>query len=342
MKKLLSIFIGTFLCLSFAFGQQNIVEMRHSFPSTSIQTVEARTAGGSITVTGDAGAQATVVVRASGHNRLSESRVRELLEENYDINVRVENGRLIAEARARRTIIGRNQDGLSISFVINVPSNVSSELRTSGGSIQLSNLSGSAQNFQTSGGSLSIESVLSNINGRTSGGSINLRNSQGNIDLRTSGGSITAQNSSGTVVLRTSGGSLTLNNLSGNIEARTSGGSVTANDIQGALNAQTSGGSVNLNRLSGNVEASTSGGSLNVEMLSVNEFVRLTNSSGNISLTLPANQGYNLNVRGSNRVTTSGLQNFTGNMDERNINGTVGNGGATITARGQRVNLNFR
>ena len=342
MKKLLSLFIGTFLCLSFAFGQQNVVEIRHSFPSASIQTVEARTSGGSITVTGDAGAQATVVVRASGNNRLSESRVRELLEEKYDINVRVENGRLIAEARARRTIIGRNQDGLSISFVISVPSNVSSELRTSGGSIRIGDLNGSTQDFQTSGGSLSIENVSSNIDGRTSGGSINLRNSQGNINLRTSGGSIMAQNSSGIVILRTSGGSLTLNNLSGNIDARTSGGSVRANNIQGTLNAQTSGGSVNLNRLSGNVEASTSGGSLNVEMLAVNEFVRLTNSSGNLSLTLPANQGYNLNVRGSNRITTSGLQNFTGNIDERNISGTVGNGGATVNARGQRVNLIFQ
>ena len=341
MKKLVSFFIGTFLCITLAVGQQNVLEINHSFPAASVQTVEARTSGGSITVTGDAGTQATVAVRAS-NNRLSESQIRQRLEENYDISVRVENGKLIAEARQRRGLNIGNRDGLSISFVISVPNNVSSVLRTSGGSIRLSDLSGSTQSFQTSGGSLSIENVSSNIDGRTSGGSVTLRDSHGNIKLQTSGGSITAQNSNGAITLRTSGGSLTLNHLSGNIDARTSGGSVRANDIQGSLNTQTSGGSVNLNRLSGNVQASTSGGSMNVEMLSVSEYVRLTNSSGNITLTLPPNQGYNLNIRGSNRITTSGLQNFNGNIDERNINGAVGNGGATVEVRGQRVNLNFR
>jgi hypothetical protein len=340
MKKLLFLFVGTFLCLNYAIGQQDRPMISRSFPATSIQTVEARTSGGSITLTGDAGAQATVEVFVSG-NRLSNRDIERMLEENYEIDIRVESGRLIATAR-RKNVGGMRIGGLSISFRISVPSNIaSSELRTSGGSIRLSDLSGGTQNFQTSGGSLSVENVSGNIIGRTSGGSISLNNSHNNIDLQTSGGSITAQNSSGTITLRTSGGSLTLNNLNGNIEARTSGGSITANNVQGSLETRTSGGSVNLNRLSGNVNASTSGGSMSVEMLSVAESVRVTNSSGNISLTLPGNQGYNLNVTG-NRVETSGLQGFRGDMNERRINGTVGNGGAEVTVRGQRVNLSFR
>jgi DUF4097 and DUF4098 domain-containing protein YvlB len=345
MKNLFLLFISVFLfagcATNRATAQQNAPQISRSFPASSIQSVEANTSGGSITVVGDTRSQATVEVFASNNN-LSESRIKQLLEENYDIDIRVQNGKLIATAKPKRQITNWNQNGLSISFKISVPSGASSDLKTSGGSIHLSNLNGGSQNFQTSGGSLSIDNVRGNISGRTSGGSINVTNSHNNIDLRTSGGSITAQNSSGTLNLRTSGGSLNLTNLNGNIEATTSGGSINANDIQGTLKTRTSGGSINLNRLSGNVEASTSGGSMNVEMRSVNEFVRLTNSSGNLSVTLPANQGYRLDISARNRIDTSGLQNFNGNMNERSINGNVGAGGAEINARGQRVNLNFR
>ena len=338
MKKLSLFFIGTFLCLSLAVGQQNVVEMRHSFPAASVQTVEARTMGGGITVTGNAEAQATVEVRASGNNRLSEDRIRQLLEENYTIDVRVENGRLIATARRNGNV--RGQDQLSINFTINVSSNASSNLQTAGGGISISNLSGGTQNFQTSGGGISVRDVSGNITGTTAGGGVSLDNSQGTISLTTSGGGVSAQNSGGTITLTTAGGGLTLNNLNGNIRATTSGGGITANNIQGSLETTTGGGGVTLNRLSGNVTASTSGGAMSVEMISVNEFVRLTNN-GNITLTLPANQGYNLNVRGS-RIEAA-LNNFSGERDERSINGTVGGGGAEVNVRSsQRVNLSFR
>ena len=339
MKRVLFIFIGTFLCLHLAIGQQNVVEMRHSFPAASIQTVEARTMGGGITVTGNATSQATVEVRVSGTRGQSESLVRQLLEENHVIDIRVENGKLIAAARRNENT--RDEDQLSINFIINVPSNVSSDLQTMGGGIEISNLSGGTQNFQTMGGGLSVENVSGNITGRTMGGGITLGNSQGNINLQTNGGGVTAQNSSGTITLRTLGGGLTLINLNGTIEANTNGGGITANDIQGSLNTRTLGGGVTINRLSGNVEASTLGGAMNVEVLSANEFVRVSATNGNVSLILPANRGYSLNVSG-NRVEASGLNSFSGDRNERNINGMVGSGGVAVEVRGQRVNLNFR
>ncbi|MDR0332546.1 MAG: hypothetical protein LBI15_03695 [Dysgonamonadaceae bacterium] len=326
MKHLLLLFIGTFLCINIAVGQRNVVEMRHSFPATSIQMVEARTSNGSITVTGDANSQATVEVRVSGNNRLSESRIRQLLEENYDIDVRVQNGKLYATARPKRNArnVGNlRQENLSISLIISTPNNVSSDLRTSNGSIGVSNLSG-------------------NTVGRTSNGRINLDNSQGNINLTTSNGAISTQNSSGTITLKTSNGRIDLDNLTGVIVAGTSNARITANNIQGTLEVSTSNGAVTLNRLSGNVSASTSNGAVSVEMLSVSEFVRASTSNGNLNLTVPANQGYRLNVSARNRIGTSGLQNFNGNMNERSINGNIGNGGAEINVRGQRVNLNFR
>jgi hypothetical protein len=69
--------------------------------------------------------------------------------------------------------------------------------------------------------------------------------------------------------------------------------------------------------------------------------VNLTNS-GSLSLTLPANRDYTLKVR-ANKIETSGLRGFHGNMDNKNIDGTTGNGGPQIDIRSsQRVSLTFR
>ena len=344
MRILLSLFIAIFVCAN-AVGQRNEPIMIHSFPVESIQMVEVRASGGNITVTGNADSEVTVEVFAT-NPILSSSRIKELFEENHTIDIKEENGKLTVVARVRRlnpTTWDRigNRNRLSISFRINIPNDANSDLRTNNGNISISNLSGKSQVIQTSNGALSVTNISGNLVGRTSNGNISLNNSQGNINLTTSNSGISAQNSSGTITLRTSNGRISLDDLTGVIEARTSNGRITGNDIQGTLETRTSSGSITLNRLSGNVSASNSGGSMSVGMLSVDEFVRLSNSRESISLTVPDND-YNLNVRGD-RINTSGLRDFRGNMDlRRQLNGTIGGGGTEINVRGQRVNLTFR
>ncbi|MCL1974523.1 MAG: hypothetical protein FWG54_06895, partial [Bacteroidetes bacterium] len=246
---------------------------------------------------------------------------------------------LYAVAKPKSNFSGWNRSGLSIAFKISVPQEVNTHLRTSGGSIRINNLSGS-QDFATSGGSLTVEQVSGKIVGRTSGGSIRLKASGDIIDVKTSGGSITAEDCNGTINLMTSGGSLKMSNLSGTIQATTSGGSISASSLKGTLKTGTSGGSVRLEGISGNVEASTSGGSMTVWMESVRDYVKLSNS-GNLSLTLPSGMGYNLKARGE-RVETSGLKDFSGSIETRNIEGKVGNGGPQIEVRSSnRVTLRF-
>jgi len=88
------------------------------------------------------------------------------------------------------------------------------------------------------------------------------------------------------------------------------------------------------------VDAHTSGGSMNVNIKSANDYVKLSNS-GSINLSLPAGKGYHLNVR-ANKIETSGLKDFRGNMENKNIEGTVGKGGAEINVKSsQRVRLSF-
>ena len=342
MKKQFVLLISILICASLSStvqSQEKNLFMTRDFTASSIKQVEASTAGGSITVTGDAGSKAVVEVYTSGESR-SMDKIKQILDEYYTIDIKAEGGTLYVSAKQKKNIGNWSAKGFSISFKISVPNQVGSNLQTSGGSISISKLSGS-QNFKTSGGSLTIDNVSGNIAGLTSGGSINVTYSKDNIDLQTSGGSITAKNCSGKINLKTSGGSLNLNTLSGNIKASTSGGSVKANDIHGTLETGTSGGSMNLSEISGNVDAHTSGGSIDVNMKSVSEYVKLSNS-GNISLNLPAAQGYKMSVKASNKVSTSGLKDFRGKTDDKSMEGTVGNGGPEINVKSsQQVRLSF-
>ena len=104
--------------------------------------------------------------------------------------------------------------------------------------------------LQTSGGSLSIEDLVGELNARTSGGSINVGNITGNVELHTSGGSINTDTVTGNLNAHTSGGSIKVTidkQLTEDAKLTTSGGSITAyltSDIQLDINASTSGGRV--------------------------------------------------------------------------------------------------
>ena len=343
MKKLFVILVGIVFNATFftacANDWQNAPFLSQSFPAASIKAVEVSTSGGSITVTGDAEAEAVVEIYIS-RNNWSDERIRQAFEEDYVLDLRVEGGKLYAVAKSKNSLTGWNRQTLSISFKISVPKRIDSNLKTSGGGIRISDMSGT-QDFRTSGGSLTVENISGKVLGTTSGGSITVTNSSNVINLKTSGGSITARDCSGDIKLSTSGGSIKLTNLDGNIQTSTSGGSITANNINGTLNTGTSGGSVTLNGISGSVNAKTVGGSMTVEMQSVNDAVKLSNS-GVVNLTLPIGKGYDLNVRG-NKIETSGLQDFRGNIERDKLEGVVGNGEARIDIKtSQRVNLTFK
>ena len=343
MKKssllLVSVFVYALLFTNHANGQQRDPVLTRSFNASSIEVVEVITSNSSITMNGDAGSQAVVEVYAS-RNNWTASRVKQVLEENYTIEIKVERGKLYVEVKTKGGTFNRDRQGLNISLRLSVPNRVNTNLSTSNASIQIGSLSG-FHDIKTSNGSVKIDHVSGKILGRTSNGSITVTNANDDIDLKTSNGSITVKDCYGKTVMQTSNGSVNLSNLSGFISATTSNGSVKASAIKGELKVGTSNGSVNINDVSGSVDARTSNSSMNVTMESVSDYVKLTNS-GSLSLTLPAGHGYNLNVR-ANRIETSGLADFRGNTSSTNLEGTVGRGGALIEVRtSQRVSLSFR
>jgi hypothetical protein len=297
-----------------------------SLAKESFQKAEVETSGGNITVGGVSTSEARIEVFVDPNNsdNMSKEEIQKKLDEYYDLHISVNENRLTATARPKV----QNMDwkrGISVSFKLYIPQGVSTELSTSGGNIELSNLTGGTQDFTTSGGNLDLNHVSGKIIGRTSGGNIYVRDAKEDIDLATSGGDVKAIN------------------CQGKIKLITSGGSVHGDHIEGELSAHTSGGDVRLEGLSCSLETSTSGGDIDVAMVTLGKYVRINNSGGDIDLQMPKNQGLDLRLSGD-KIRVDELNNFSGTKDENEINGKMNGGGVPITVDGGsgRVSLTFK
>lgn len=316
-----------------------------SLAGSDIKNIEAETSGGNIAVTGVAAAEAKLEVYAvpnnSKANSLSEEEIKQKMTNDYEIKIDVSNNKLTVIAKPKNKNMNWKK-ALSISFRMYVPANVSTDLSTSGGNIDLKNLNGN-EKFSTSGGNLAIYDVAGKIDGTTSGGNITIENSKDDIELVTSGGNIDAKNCNGKLKLTTSGGNVNLTALKGNIKANTSGGNVSGDEIEGELNTATSGGNVQLSRLSCSVEASTSGGDINVSVIKLGQYVRLTNSGGNVTLDLPQNSSVDLHLS-ADKIKTGKLENFSGKLEEEKVEGKLNGGGTSVIVRadGGKINLGFK
>lgn len=332
MKKIIHVVLAVLLSTAVYAQHDSDTQpyLTKSLSSESIQDVYARTSGGGIMVSGVPVSEARIEVYVQPNNNrddITKEEIRKRLEEDYNLEVSVSAGKLTAVARPKDDHLSWKRN-LSISFKVYVPKNVNTDLKTSGGGIDLTNLSGTLT-FSTSGGGLHLDKLSGKIHGRTSGGGISLSDTHDDINLSTSGGGIDADNCSGNMILATSGGSIKLDGLQGTIEARTSGGSVRANSVKGELEAHTSGGNISLQDLSGSVEASTSGGNMDVEILELGKYVTVSNTGGNIHVKMPGNKGADLKLR-AERIRIDELNNFSGEQGEHRVIGKINGGGVPV------------
>lgn len=195
----------------------------------------------------------------------SESKAQEIFEDYHiDFKHTGSDVRVTAEWEGSKRFFSRGNK-LRVRFLVTVPEKYDLDLRTSGGSISVSDIEGEVK-VKTSGGSLKFDTVKGEVWGRTSGGSIKLEGCTGNADVDTSGGSISIGKVEGEVKARTSGGSIQVNEVMGTINASTSGGSVSAyisRQPMGDCTLKTSGGSVTAKLakdIKVDLDAKTSGG----------------------------------------------------------------------------------
>lgn len=275
-----------------------------SFEISTPGELEVQTSGGHITVEGSStnSVRVEMYVRKNGRNLLPEDI--DLEDWEIDISQSGDKVKAIAKHPAKSwRLFGKNN--LSISFVVYTPREMSTDLNTSGGHIDLRGL-------------------------------------EGNQDIATSGGHLDLSNIKGSVEARTSGGHIDIADIQGDVEARTSGGHIDVKNSEGNLKVRTSGGHIDLASVSGSIEASTSGGQIAADLNTVGEFVELKTSGGNVDISLPGNMGYDLKLKGS-YVRTS-LQNFSGEVEHDEVYGKLNGGGPMISARtsGGTVSISFK
>lgn len=344
MTKILLLLVLFFPCalLKAQFKADKQPFLTKSLAGESVNNIEAKTTGGNISVTATGQSEARIEVYVipnnSRSNSLSKEEIQKRLDEEYELSVSVVNNKLSAIAKPKNKNMNWKR-ALNISFYVFVTKNVSSDLTTSGGNIKLSGISGT-QDFTTSGGNLDVDNATGKITGRTSGGNIHLSNSKDDIELTTSGGNIDAENSDGKIRLATSGGSVSLKKLKGKIKATTSGGNIDGELISEELNTHTSGGNVSLRDLSCSLETSTSGGNINVAIKELVGHVKISNSSGTTDLQLPGDKGIDLKME-ANRIRTTTLNNFSGELKDDRIDGKLNGGGILVKVKGGSGNINL-
>ncbi len=278
------------------------------FTLTGAGDLEIETAGASVSVWGNEGNQVLVelfVQRNGNPVDIQDPEVQKRLE-NYSIDISQKSNTISVLVENKNNNNWRKgNNNLHLAFKIQVPRAMSSNFNTSGGSISLEGLEGE-QEIRSSGGSIRVVDCLGSIDARSSGGSFDIAQFNGNVDIHSSGGSIKVS------------------------------------DYTGELAINSSGGSVNLDDVSGSISANTSGGSIKANILTLENALTLKASGGSISAIVPRDLGMDLDLSGG-RVNTA-LTNFEGEMKDNKIQGKINGGGVLVTlaSSGGSVKLDYR
>ena len=206
---------------------------------------------------------------------------------------------------------------LNVSYQISVPRKFDVNLKTAGGNIKVTDLTGKTQ-VHTSGGNLTLEKLQGPVSGHTSGGNISAAGCRGPTDLHTSGGN------------------LKLSDLEGDLTAKTTGGSIHAEKLTGNAVVKTSGGNIQLAEFKGSVEAKTSGGQIAAELSEQPAGAcSFATSGGNITVTLAAGVAVEVDAHTSGGHVSSDFPVVTvvqGEQKKTELRGKINGGGPLISA----------
>ena len=330
------------LCMSWSIASVEKESMRKDKAFSFIQKYRVTspldliisTSGGNISIVGweDNNVEVSFIVASKG----------EVLDITFDqlkdyaeVEIINENSRL--EINVKRTFEKR----ISIGFVIKTPVRSSTTLKTSGGNIDVSGITGD-QTCMTSGGNVSMEGIAGKVVAKTSGGNISINNSSADFNASTSGGNISLENIDGKLDVATSGGNINAEELRNGLSARTSGGNINLAKVQGNTNVSTSGGEIKLDEMSGSVRATTSGGSIKANLISLTEKLELKTTGGSINATIPSGLGLDLDLKASN--INPPPPGFVGTVKKELVKGQLNGGGILVqlSTSGGNILLKYR
>ena len=336
MKKIVFITIALSLFFIHAFaGKHNNEEpfLIQKFPTSSITNVDVKTDIGNVKIDGDATNEAEVKVfirRCNSDDQVAKEEIEELLNDNYEIEIKVEKGTLFAYAKKKKSNIKKE---LSIGFEISVGSKVDGQVKTSVGSINVQNIQGKIKG-NSGTGSVKIEKCNGDINLKTGVGSISLSELKGTVEISSGSGSIKAEDIAANLTVKTSIGSMQFKNISGSLNGSTGNGSVHLENIQNDAELATNIGSISAKKCSGKLKLNSNSGSIKLKEIDGNINVAtsigsltLTDLTGDINVQTNSGSIQANNLKGEIILGTSigsfTAKNISGNLDAKTGTGSV-------------------
>jgi hypothetical protein len=166
---------------------------------------------------------------------------------------------------------------------------------------------------------------------------------------------LTVESSSGSVRLEeiaasetaisSSSGAITVEGVTGDVEVETSSGGARLDfrGRRGFLTADSSSGRVEVEGIDGGVEIESSSGGISVAYVRLREDSRISASSGDITVRLPADSDLNVDLETSTgRINVDFPVTVSGSMDRDEIKGSIGDGGPTLTADASSGDIRIR
>ncbi len=158
---------------------------------------------------------------------------------------------------------------------------------------------------------------------RSINGNISLEGADGKHFLQNQNGDMAVYDSNGEIRVISSTGNLDLQNLSGTILAKTVTGDINIANNEGEVRVRSTSGNIFVEKLSGDLAAATTSGDIITDFTDVNSGIYLETVSGDVHLAIPRDYGYNIMGRAL-RFDLGGIQQAsisrqTQDRNERNI-----------------------
>ena len=312
-----------FSCNSFA-QDGRTPTLTKTFEMNEPGTLHTRSSGGGIDVYTNDQHKVVVQLFVRKYGKLLDSSDPDLKEilDDFDMDIAKDGSVITAIIERRSHFNFMNNTGISLA--ISVPREMSCNVSSSGGGVEISGVEGTHK-FSSSGGGVRLENVSGYTEAKSSGGGVKVANQKGELHVSSSGGGVTVIEARGKVFAHSSGGGVKLHDIFGDAEAGSSGGGVTVTGEAGYVKAKSSGGSVHvdISNLSKGLDLQSSGGGVDATIHNGDE----------LGLDLDLHAG---------RVNVN-LRNFTGSAEKDRVKGSMNGGGIPVYmhASGGNVNLRF-
>lgn len=205
------------------------------------------------------------------------------------------------------------------------------------GYIKISGPSAIALDLRSSSGSMTVSNVTNETTSlRVSSGKINASDIKGDLTIKASSGSLTVDGVDGNVVAGVTSGNADILNVKGNVDYESTSGSLTGDNISGELSVALTSGNAKLTNIGTLGVLKFTSGNIRAENAGLGENTRLNGTSGNFRIQTPSNlKSFNFSLSASSGNLKVGGINTGKNLEIDNnatswVKGSISSGNITI------------